>query len=58
MMLTIRYPATGEGEGDADLSLVTSCRSLKMHTDHVIYQCPVQKTVNNVRTNGKARNMA
>ena len=37
MMLTIRYPAMGEGEGDADLSLVTPFRSLKMHTDHVIH---------------------
>ena len=52
MMLTIRYPAMAEGGGDADLSLVTPCRSLKMHTDYVIHQCPVQKTVNNVRTNG------
>ena len=51
MMLTIRYPAMGEGGGDADLSLVTPCRSLKMDTDHVIYQCPVQKTINNARTN-------
>ena len=58
MMLTIRYPAMGEGGGDADRSLVTPCRSLKMHTDHVIYQCLVQKTVNNVRANGKTRNMA
>ena len=53
MMLTIRYPAMGEGGGDADRSLVTPCRSLKMHTDYVIHQCPVQKTVNNVLTNGK-----
>ena len=51
MMLTIRYPAMGEGGGDADLSLVTPCRSLKMHTDYIIYQCPIQKTVNNIRTN-------
>ena len=58
MMLTIRYPAMAEGGGDADLSLVTPCRSLKMDTDHVIYQCPVQKTVNDIRTNGKTRNMA
>ena len=58
MMLTIRYPALGEGGGDADLSLVTPCRSLKMYTDHVIYQCPVQETVNNVRTNGETRNTA
>ena len=58
MMLTIRYPAMEEGGGDADLSLVTPCRSLKMDTDHVIYQCPVQKTVNDIRTNGKTRNMA
>ena len=57
MMLTIRYPAMGEGGGDADLSLVTPCRSLKMDRDHVTYQCPVQKTVNNVRTMAK-RNMA
>ena len=33
MMLTIRYPAMGEGGGDADLSLVTPCRSLKMDRD-------------------------
>ena len=58
MMLTIRYPAMGDGEGDADLSLVAPCRSLKMHTAQAIYQCPIQKTVNNVRTNGKTRNMA
>ena len=58
MTLTIQYPAMGERGEDADLSLVTPCRSLKMHTDHVIYQCPVQKTVNNVRTYGKTRNMA
>ena len=58
MTLTIHYPAMGEGREDADLSLVTPCRSLKMHTDQVIYQCPVQKTVNNVRTNGKTHNMA
>ena len=58
MMLTIRYPVMGNGEGDADLSLVTPCRSLTLHTDHGIYQCPVQKTVNNVRTNGKTRSMA
>ena len=57
MMLTIRYPAMGEGGGDADLSLVTPCRSLKMHTDYIIYQCPVQKTVNNACTNGRPRNM-
>ena len=58
IMLTIRYPSLGgKGGGDADLSLVTSCRSLKMHTDHSIYQCPVQKTVNNARTNGKTRNI-
>ena len=57
MMLTIPYPAIGEGGGDADLSLVTSCRSLRLHTDHATYQCPVQKTVNNVRTNEKTRNM-
>ena len=58
MMLTIRYPALEEGGGDDDLSLVTPCRSLKIHTDHVIYQCPVQKTVNNVCSNGNTRNMA
>ena len=58
MMFTIRYPAVGEGGGDANLSLVTPCRSLKMHTDHVIYQFLVQKTVNNVRTNGKTGSMA
>ena len=57
-LLTIRCPAMREGGGDADLIVVTPCRSLKMHTDHVIYQCLVQKTVNNVRTNGKTRNMA
>ena len=57
MMLTILDPAMGKGGGDADLSLVTPCR-LRMHTDHIIYQCPVQKTVNNVRTNNKTRNMA
>ena len=55
MMLTIRYPAMGDGEGDADLSLVTPCRSLKLRTDRAMYQYPVQKTVNNVRTNGKTR---
>ena len=54
----IRYPAMKEGGGDADLSLVTPCRSLTMHTDHVIYKCPVQKTAYNVRLNGKTRNMA
>ena len=54
----IRYPAMKEGGGDADLSLVTPCRSLTMHTDHVIYKCPVQKTAYNVRINGKTRNMA
>ena len=37
---------------------LSCCRSWKMLTGHVIYQCPVQKTVNNVRTNGKTRNMA
>ena len=58
MMLTIRYPAMGEGGGAADLSLVTPWRSVKMHTEHVIYQRPVQETVNNVRTNGKTRSMA
>ena len=58
MMLTIRYPAMGEGGGDADLSLVIPCRFLKMHTDHVIYRCLVQKTVNHVRTIGKTGNMA
>ena len=57
-MLTIRYPVVGEGGEDADLSLVTPCRSSKMHTYHVIYQCPVQETVNNVRTNGETRNTA
>ena len=51
-MVTIRYPAMAEGGGDVDLSLVTPCRSLILHTDYGIYQCPVQKTVNNVRTNG------
>ena len=58
MMLTIRYPAMGEGGGDADLSLVTPCRSLKMDRDHVTYQCLVLMTVNNVRTNGITRNLA
>ena len=58
MMLTIRYPAVGKGRGDGDLSLVTPCRSLKLRTDRAMYQYPVQKTVNNVRTNGKTRNMA
>ena len=57
MMLAIRYHAMGEGGGDADLSLVTPCGSLKMHTDHVTNQCPVQKTANNVCTNSKTRNM-
>ena len=38
--------------------LVTIFWSLKMHTDHVIDQGPVQKTVNNVRTNGKTGSMA
>ena len=55
MMLAIRYPAMGEGGEDTDLSLVTPCRSLKMHTDHVIYQCLVQKTADKVRTNGKTQ---
>ena len=54
----IRFPAMGEVGWDADLSLVTPCRFLKMHTDHVIYQCSVQRTVNNVLTNCKTRNMA
>ena len=60
MMLAIRlgYPARGEGGGDADLSLATPCGPLKMSTDHVIYQCPIQKTVNNDWANGKTRNMA
>ena len=58
MMLTIRFSAMEKVRGDADLSLVTPCSSLKMYTDHVIYQCSVQKTVNNVRTNDKTRNMA
>ena len=55
IMLTIRYPAVGKGRGDGDLSLVTPCRSLKLRTDRAMYQYPVQKTVNNVRTNGKTR---
>ena len=38
VMLTIRYLAMVEGGGDADLSLVTPCRSFKMHTNHLIYQ--------------------
>ena len=58
MMQTIRFSAMEKVRGDADLSLVTPCRSLKLRTDRAMYQYPVQKTVNNVRTNGKTRNMA
>ena len=36
MVLAIRHPAMGEEGGEADLSRVTSCASLKMHKNHVI----------------------
>ena len=49
MILAIRYLAMGEGGGNTDLSLVTPCGSLKMHTDHDSKQC---------LTNGKTRNIA